>query len=251
MSKRNLLLYPSLVLGGVLLTLGFQNCTLKSSSNQQTSPLVTNENASEITGETSDKTASSLAGLTAPERARTPSSNPVIENPGEGPQPKMTPLQASIVNASGWELIGLSIDGEDTEIPEVDPIVLDLQPAGVNLQKKAQEQSKGRVLFLYHVTLHQVCSPIVGNDLGITEEGLNDLAGSPYSVKGLKPISDKVYAASEDCSDDTENQSRRKISRELSGLVKAANDSRVFAFERRGQNLIVTHRNVEMTFAPL
>lgn len=238
MNKRNLLLYPTLVLGGVLLTLSFQNCTPKQASNQQTSPSVTNEDLAEITQEIADKT------------SREPAAEPTMAA-GEGPSPNMTPLQASIVNSGGWELISLSIDSEDLEIPEVDPIVLDLLPAGVNLQKKAQEQSKGRVIFLYHATLHQVCSPIVGNDLGIIEEGVSDLAGSPYSVKGLKPISDKVYATSEDCTDDSENLSRRRSSKELTGIVNSSKSDRVFVFERRGQNLIVTHGNTEMTFAPL
>lgn len=250
MNKRNLILYPSLVLGGILLTLGFQNCTLKSSSNQETSPAVTNANPTEITQEVSDKTASSLAG-TEPERIRGPSSNDPNPNTGEGPRPNMTPLQASLVHSGGWELMSLSIDGEDVEIPEVDPIVLDLQPAGINLQKKAQEQSKGRVLFLYHVVLHQVCSVIVGNDLGITEEGVNDLAGVPFSLKGSKLSFDKAYADSDDCTNDVENLSRKRSSKELAGLIQASKQSQIFVFERRGQNLIVTHGNTEMTFAPL
>lgn len=251
MTKRNLVIYPTLIIAGALLATTFQNCSpanmqqiATESLSKETATLPVDQQPVEINPENPD----SQSQTTTTQSGRAPGSTE-----GEGPLPNLNPIQSSVLNAGGWELIAMSIDGEEKVVPEIDPIAMDIRLVGVNDLEKAKKLTQNRVQVLFYVTLHQVCTPIVGNYLGITEEGVSDLAGSPLDLqgKGFKQETDSEYLASENCTADSENENRRNASHEVSVITKHRPDHKILTFERRGQNLVVIHANTELTFAPL
>lgn len=254
MNKRNWILYPALILGGALLTMAFQNCSPTNMQKIATYSL-SKDSAAGFEGELPPST-NSEPEITETDGGSTETTTTLAVTQttlkqGEGPLPNLTPIQSSALGE--WELIALTIDGEDVEVPEIDPITMKIRSVGMTDADKAKKLTDNRVLLLFHVTLREVCTPIVGNYLGITEEGVRDLAGSPLDLqgKGFRQETNNVYVRGENCSADDENKIRRKASHEVSAITKHQPDSQILTFERRGQNLVVIHSNSEMTFAPL